>query len=74
MENDFEIFWIVFSCCPQRWRAYRSHSAASIYWEAEDHFVTRDLRSAVLVVEVHVVGIDTQRGQIGPVDHNVHVV
>lgn len=53
---------------------YLSNSTASVYGKTEDHLVSGNLGSAVLVIQIQTVAVIAQRVQVSSFNHNVHVV
>lgn len=54
--------------------SYLSYVATSVERKTEDHIVIGNLGSAVWVIQVQAVTIITQRVQVRPLNHDVHVV
>lgn len=53
---------------------YRSDVAAAVNGKGEAHVVPGDPGSAERVVQVHVIAVIAERGQVGCADHDGHVV
>lgn len=65
---------VIIHCCSLVDAGYLSNGATSVDGKTEDHLVWGNLRSAVLIVQVQAVAVIPQRVQVGPLNHNVHVV
>lgn len=53
---------------------YLLNIATGVNGEVEDHLVTGNLGSAVLVIQIQILDVVAERVEVTPLDHNVHVV
>lgn len=54
--------------------AYLSNGSTTVNGETEDHLITGNSGSAVLVIHVQTLAIVAERLQVRLLNHNVHVV